>query len=201
MHLNTYLALGDSYTIGEAVPFYESFPSQAVQLLREKGLHLAAPEVLARTGWTTDELLAAMKSYRFLPKYDFVTLLIGVNNQYRGQDVIEYKEGFETVLKEALRLANQKKEHVAVLSIPDYGVTPFSRDKDPKKISAEVDVFNKINRSIALQYKVAYIDITPGSREAAHDASLLSGDGLHPSRMEYAKWAGALAGLMGKTLK
>src|SRR5690349_18257754 len=106
MHTYTYLALGDSYTIGEAVEIHKSFPYQTVQILRKKGFAFLAPEIIAKTGWTTEELEASLKGYQFLNKYDFVTLLIGVNNQYRGQSAISYKEQFEELLKKSLALAN-----------------------------------------------------------------------------------------------
>ncbi len=201
MHTYSYLALGDSYTIGEAVNLQHSFPYQAVSLLRQKGFSFHAPEIIAKTGWTTDELEAAMKDHVFLPKYDFVTLLIGVNNQYRGRDIIEYKEQFEELLKKAIIFANGKKEHVIVISIPDYGVTPFAASKDPEKIAREIDTFNTVNRAISVQYKVHYIDITPGSRNAKTDATLVAEDGLHPSKNEYANWAELLAELISRQLK
>lgn len=193
----TYLALGDSYTIGESVLLIESFPYQTVQLLRKRQLNIAAAEIIARTGWTTDELDAAMSTQHFLAKYDFVSLLIGVNNQYRGRDAIAYKEEFELLLKKAIRLAD-KPSHVAVVSIPDYSVTPFGNKMDKEKVSKEVDIFNNIARAISLQYKVHFIDITQGSREAAEDAALVASDGLHPSAKEYAKWAAKLSAVMAE---
>lgn len=195
------LALGDSYTIGESVPLYRNFPYQAVQLLREKGFPFHAPEIIAKTGWTTDELDAAMNENRFLQSYDFVTLLIGVNNQYRGRNLIEYKEQFEELLKRSIKLANDKKENVIVLSIPDYSVTPFARDSDIEKTAREVEVFNSVNRAISAQFRVHYIDITPGTREAATDASLLAEDQLHPSAKEYEKWAEKVAAMISSELK
>lgn len=189
MHIYSYLALGDSYTIGEAIPLHNNFPYQVVQLLRNKGYKFYAPEIIARTGWTTDELLQAISQYPFLPKYDFVTLLIGVNNQYRGRDVIEYKQQFEELLKKAIEFANGKKEHVVVISIPDYSVTSHAKAMDTEKISKEIDVFNNVNKALTIQYKVHYADITPGSRVAQNDPELVAQDGLHPSGKEYAKWS------------
>lgn len=201
MHVYSYLALGDSYTIGEAVPLHRNFPYQVVQLLRQAKHEFYAPEIIAKTGWTTDELEAAIAGYNFLPKYDFVTLLIGVNNQYRGRTEIEYKEQFENLLKKSIALANGKKDHVVVISIPDYGVTPFAKEKDPQKISREIDVFNGVNKAVSIQYKVNYVDITPGSRDAAHDASLVASDGLHPSEKEYEKWAQKVMEVIAQRLK
>lgn len=189
MHHYTYLALGDSYTIGESVLLQKSFPYQVTQLLRKGGFSFNAPEIIAKTGWTTDELDAAMKDYQFESKYDFVSLLIGVNNQYRGRDTIEYKQQFEELLKKAIGLANGKKNHVLVVSIPDYSVTPFSAGADKEKISREVDIFNSINKALSIQYKVQYVDITPGSRLAATQPGLVAEDGLHPTALEYANWA------------
>jgi lysophospholipase L1-like esterase len=187
------LCLGDSYTIGEKVPPNENFPEQTIQLLKKDGVDFENPEVIAKTGWTTDELQDAIHAHTFKPAYDFVTLLVGVNNQYRGRSVGNYKPEFESLLKQAIRFAGGKADHVFVLSIPDWGVTPFAKGRDTKKITAEIDDYNAANKEIASNYKVHYIDITPGTREAIHDLSLLAEDGLHPSGKEYAKWAVKLA--------
>ncbi len=188
----SYLALGDSYTIGESVPVYENFPYQAVQMLRQKGKAFQAPEIVAKTGWTTDELSATIGKTGFLPSYDIVSLLIGVNNQYRGRSTDEYAVQFEALLKQAIVFAGGKPAHVFVISIPDWGATPFAQDRDRAKIAEEINAFNAINHKISTQYKVDYIDITPGSREALADPTLVAKDKLHPSGNEYAKWAAAL---------
>ena len=201
MHLYTYLALGDSYTIGEGVSLFESFPYQVVRLLRKKDYDFNAPEIIAKTGWTTDELQSAIGKSTLLSKYDFVTLLIGVNDQYRGRDPIEYKEQFEELVKKAIELANGKKDRVVVISIPDYSVTPHGRSMDADKVSKEIEVFNAINKALSIQYKVVYADITIGSREAANDPSLIARDGLHPSEKEYAKWAEKAVELIALQLK
>lgn len=201
MHIYSYLALGDSYTIGEAVPLNKSFPYQVTQLLRKKEYNFNAPEILAKTGWTTDELQEAVNNYTPLSKYDFVTVLIGVNNQYRGRDAIEYKEQFEEILKNAIELANGKKEHVIVVSIPDYSVMPGAQPMDTEKISKEIEVFNGINKALSIQYKVQYVDITAGSKEAKNNASLIAQDGLHPSETEYAKWAEKIVDVITSQLK
>lgn len=193
----TYLALGDSYTIGEAVLLIESFPYQTVQLLRKRQLQVAAPEVIARTGWTTDELQAALSTQHLLSKYDFVSLLIGVNNQYRGREIIAYKEEFEVLLNQAIRLAG-RPSHVAIVSIPDYSVTPFAAQMDREKIQKEIDNFNSVGRALSAQYKVHFVEITEGSRAASQDTSLLAPDGLHPSALGYAKWAEKLAEVMAR---
>lgn len=185
----TYLALGDSYTIGEKVVAEENFPSQTVRLLREKGKQLAAPRIIAKTGWTTGELQAALNKARLKKQYDFVTLLIGVNNQYRGLKVADYIPEFEHLLKQATKLAGNDTSHVVVLSIPDWGVTPFAEGRDRQQIAADIDAYNAANQLLAEKYKVHYINITPGTRKAASDASLLAEDGLHPSGKAYAEWA------------
>jgi lysophospholipase L1-like esterase len=201
MHIYSYLALGDSYTIGEAVPLNKNFPYEAVQQLRRKGYNFYAPEIIAKTGWTTEELHEAITGTALLPKYDFVTLLIGVNNQYRGRSAIEYKEQFEELLKKAIELGNGKKDRVAVISIPDYSATPFAGTMDTEKISKEIEVFNGINKALSIQYKVHYIDITQGFKQAKNDPSLLAPDQLHPSEKEYAKWAEKIADFISAELK
>lgn len=194
----TYLAIGDSYTIGESVPPAENFPGQAVQLLRKENNITIEARIIAKTGWTTDELeagiIAADKEEALLPSYDFVSLLVGVNNQYRGRSVEEYKPGFEALLKKAIRFAGNNAGHVTVLSIPDWGVTPFAEGRDRPQIAAEIDAYNNANKEIALQYKAHYIDITPWTREAAANHTLLAADGLHPSGREYKRWAVRIAG-------
>ena len=185
----SYLALGDSYTIGQSVLASENFPSQTVQLLNQQNYNFKSPEILATTGWTTDELQTNINNHTFTPPYDFVSLLIGVNNQYRGRSVENYKPEFENLLKQAIEFAGGNANRVIVVSIPDWGVTPFANGRDRTQIAKEIDDYNAANRYISGIYKVHYIDITPGSREAATDLSLVAGDGLHPSAKEYAKWS------------
>jgi lysophospholipase L1-like esterase len=199
-HYFTYLALGDSYTIGEGVPLHESFPYQTVQLLREKGLHIHAPEIIATTGWTTLELAEHILNIKLNEDYDFVTLLIGVNNQYRGSGAEDYKNDFEFLLKKALHFADDKNDRVIVLSVPDWSVTPFAKERDTKKISEEIDTFNKINEAISKQYKVHYIDVTDNIRESISDPLLIASDDLHPSGKAYAKWAVQVATVIEMTL-
>lgn len=189
----TYLALGDSYTIGEGVPIYESFPYQAVQQLRGAGYAFHAPEIIAKTGWTTDELQQGIDGSKLLYGYDFVSLLIGVNNQYRARSVELYAKEFKVLLQQAITFAGNQLNHVFVLSIPDWGVTPFAEGRDRGLISGEIDVFNEVAKSIAQRHEVHFLNITPGTREAAADKSLLAADQLHPSGKEYARWAHQLA--------
>lgn len=187
--MKTYLALGDSYTIGEQVVLTESFPYQTVQLLRNNNIETAAPEIIAKTGWTTDDLNAAIQENKFLKQYDFVSLLIGVNNQYRGRAVDEYETEFNFLLEQAIAFVGNKSINVFVLSIPDWGVTPFAADKDVVKIANEIDEYNTACKKITLLHNCTFIDITTSQRADAHDAEMLASDGLHPSGKEYAKWA------------
>jgi len=186
---HSYLALGDSYTIGQSVLPSENFPNQTAQLLNQQNYDFKSPEILAKTGWTTDELQNNINNHTFNPPYDFVTLLIGVNNQYRGRAVENYKPEFENLLKQAIQFAGGKADHVIILSIPDWGVTPFADGRDRAQIAKEIDDYNLANKTISENYKVQYIDITPGTREATNDLSLVASDGLHPSAKEYKRWA------------
>ena len=189
----SYLALGDSYTIGQNVLSSENFPNQTVQLLNQQNYNFKSPEILATTGWTTDELQNNINKHTFTPPYDFVSLLIGVNNQYRGRSVENYKPEFESLLKQAIQFAGGKVDHVIVLSIPDWGATPFANGRDRAQIAKEIDDYNAVNKNISETYKVNYIDITPWTREAANDLSLVASDGLHPSAKEYKRWSEKLA--------
>jgi lysophospholipase L1-like esterase len=198
---SSYLALGDSYTIGESIPLQKSFPYQTVQFLRKAGFYFTAPEIIAQTGWTTDELTHALEDYNLLTQYDFLTLLIGVNNQYRGRDIIEYKDQLESLIKKATGLVNNKSDRVIVLSIPDYGATPFVPSENKEKISKEIAAFNSVNKALTIQYKTSYLDITEGSGEASTDLTLVAADLLHPSEKEYVKWARKLADLIAHLLK
>ena len=155
----SFLALGDSYTIGESVPTQDNFPNQIVQLLKNDGLNFTSPEIVAKTGWTTDELQTVINAHTFLPRYDFVTLLIGVNNQYRGRTVDNYKPEFENLLKQAIQFASNDTNHVTVISIPDWGSTPFAASRDRVQIAKEIDDYNAANKQIAAAYKINYIDI------------------------------------------
>lgn len=183
------LCLGDSYTIGESVRIIDSFPYQLVQLLRKEGLHVQAPEIVAKTGWTSDELLEAMRAYSFCGKYSFVTLLIGVNNQYRGRPMAEFKTQFESLLQKAIIFTGGISEKVIVLSIPDWSVTPFAEGRDREEISRGIDQFNEVIVELIGTTGANFVEITQGTREAQEDENLLAADKLHPSAKEYAKWA------------
>lgn len=185
----TYLALGDSYTIGESVPERERWPVQLADLLRGQGVEVGAPTIIARTGWTTDELSAAMDEAAPVGPYDLVSLLIGVNNQYRGRAVEEYREQFVALLNRAIGLAGGRPGRVLVLSIPDWGVTPFAAGRDSAAIAAAIDQYNAVNAEEAARAGAAYVDVTPTSRLAVTQPELLAGDGLHPSGLMYTAWA------------
>jgi lysophospholipase L1-like esterase len=189
----SYLALGDSYTIGEQVGLHESFPYQAVQLLRGRGVAFTAPEIIAKTGWTTGELAQIVKATRLLQRYDAVSLLIGVNNQYRGIPVADFKKDFTQLVKDAIGFAGNSAAHVFVFSIPDWGITPYAVSKDQKKIREEIDAYNAVCSAVARDNDVHFIEITASQRADAADETFIAIDGLHPSGKEYAKWAALLA--------
>ena len=156
-------------------------------------MQITAPEIIAKTGWTTDELAVAIDQTRLIEQYDYVSLLIGVNNQYRGRKSDEYAMQFEELLKRAISFSANGTSHVFVISIPDWGATPFAEGRDTKKIAEEINAFNDINKSISEKYGVAYIEITEGSRDAKKNPTLVARDKLHPSGTEYNKWANKLA--------
>lgn len=186
----TYLALGDSYTIGQSVAISGRFPVQTVELLSSDTIKLGPPEIIAQTGWTTANLLNQLNAVP--PQkatYDIVSLLIGVNNQYQHLSLAQYRAEFTILLNKAIVFAGNKKNRVFVLSIPDYGVTPFASGSDRVQIAMEIDAFNAANKEITLASGCTYINITPSSRQAATDPSLVAADGLHPSGKEYYKWA------------
>jgi len=185
----SYLALGDSYTIGEQVMFAENFPNQTVQQLRKSGFGFYAAEIVAKTGWATDELSAAIENTAFLKKYDIVSLLIGVNNQYRGRSASEFKIEFEHLLQKAIQFADNKPDRVFVLSIPDWGVTPFAEGRDRKQVAGDINDFNTVCKSSAAAFHTHFIDITASQRADGSNTLFLAPDGLHPSGMEYKKWA------------
>jgi len=192
----SYLALGDSYTIGERLPLKDNFPFQTVDLLKQKGIQITEPVIVAKTGWTTDELMDAIEKRQIKGQFNFVSLLIGVNNQYRGRDIDTYQKEFEQLLQQAIGFAGGNRNHVFVLSIPDWGSTPFAVGRDLVKISREIDQFNAVNKKISEQYKVNYIEITAGTREASKDFSLVADDKLHPSKKEYGRWAEKLSNVI-----
>lgn len=199
--LKTYLALGDSYTIGQSVLPAARFPAQTVELLRQSNINIKDPLYKATTGWTTIDLMAAINAASLKPPYDAVSLLIGVNDQYQTRDTTNYRARFTQLLNKSILLAGNRPSRVFVLSIPDYSVTPFVSASLKGQISREIDQFNAINRQVTERKNVAYIDITPGSREGATNALLIAHDNLHPSGTEYSKWAASLAFKMKAVLQ
>ncbi len=183
-----FLALGDSYTIGESVAAAERWPMQLTALLRGRGIEMEDPLLIATTGWTTDELAAGIDHARPRGPYDLVSLLIGVNNQYRGRDAEEYRAQFAALLQRAIAFAGGRPGRVLVLSIPDWGVTPFAAGRDREAIASAIDLFNAVNREETARAGARYIDVTPVSREAARQAALIASDGLHPSGQMYTAW-------------
>ena len=189
-----FLALGDSYTIGEGVKSDGRWPNQLATALRGAGLAIGEPEIVARTGWTTDELSAAMDAHTFHAPYALVTLLIGVNNQYRGRDLDNYRKEFRALLERAIALTGGKPQHVVLVSIPDWGVTRFGHasGRDTARIARELDEYNVANAQIATMLHVGYADVTPASRRGGEQADMLVGDGLHPSAAMYSCWVEAI---------
>lgn len=188
-----YLALGDSYTIGEQVAENDNFPNQTIQLLQQKNIKLVLSDLIAVTGWTTDELKQAILHNKPSSNNDWVTLLIGVNNQYRGRTLENYALEFDELLHMAIKFARNKPQRVIVLSIPDWGVTPFAEGRDRNEIANAIDNYNTVNQRIATQCGVHYIDITPSTRKNGINADFLAKDGLHPSAKEYSIWAEKVA--------
>ncbi|MET4568923.1 SGNH/GDSL hydrolase family protein [Rhodanobacter soli] len=187
----TYLALGDSYTIGEAVAAHERWPAVLVQRLRHGGMPIDEPRIVAVTGWTTDELAQGMDAAALMPPYGLVTLQIGVNNQYRGRPADDYREQFAGLLDRAIVLAGGRAARVVVASIPDWGVTRFAREqgRDRARIAAELDAYNALAHAETERAGARFVDITGTSRQ---HPELLADDGLHPSAAQYALWVEAI---------
>ncbi|MFD1469272.1 SGNH/GDSL hydrolase family protein [Hymenobacter caeli] len=188
-HGATYLALGDSYTIGEGAAEADRWPVQLAQLARQSGLDVQAPDIIARTGWTTGKLQAAVRAAHSPATYGLVSLLIGVNNQYRGLGQAAYRTKFRQLLAEAARLAGGRPGRVVVLSIPDWGQSPFAERRNRVRIGREIDQFNAVAQDECRRAGVAYVDITPATRAAAGDASQFTGDGLHYTGPQMRRWA------------
>lgn len=183
----SYLALGDSYTIGERVPEGERYPNQLADSLKLRGIDLAPVDIVARTGWTTDELDEGINARTDLQDtYDLVSLLIGVNNQFRGWPIDEYEEEFRGLLDRAIAFAGGEKDRVFIISIPDYAFTPYGGGRT--EISEGIDAFNAVNQAISEEYEISYFNITPISREGLDKPELVASDGLHPSGAQYARW-------------
>lgn len=178
------LALGDSYTIGESVPESGRWPVQLREKLEERNASNIDLKIIAKTGWRTDELRQAVEGQNLNKKYDLVTLLIGVNNQYQGKSINDYPNEFTQCLEQAISFARSKKD-VVVVSIPDYAFTPFGQTRNPKVITEEIDQYNEINQRISKNYGVKYVYITDVTRQGIEDPDLVASDGLHPSAKCY----------------
>jgi lysophospholipase L1-like esterase len=187
-HSMKYLALGDSYTIGESVPADARWPVQLAARLRDEGIDIADPQIIAKTGWTTSELSAGIDAAKPQGPFALVTLLIGVNDQYRGRSCDAFRKEFEQMTIRAVALADQRNDRVIIVSIPDWGVTPFAAEREPARIAAEIDAYNAICREIAAARNIAFVDITPMSRHAATQPSMIAEDDLHPSAAMYRQW-------------
>jgi len=183
------LALGDSYTIGEGVAPAERWPVQLAERLRARGVAIASPRIIARTGWTCRALAAAIASERPRGPFELVTLAIGVNDQFGGGEAERYRGEFASLLATAIGLAGGRAERVLVLSIPDWGVTPFAAGREPRRIATEIEAFNAVNRAETKRAGAVYVDVTELSRERGGEAGMLAADGLHPSGRLYAVWA------------
>ena len=184
------LSLGDSYTIGEAVAAEDAWPTRLAALLRRQGMRVAPPTVIARTGWTTDELASAIREANPAPSYDIVTVLVGVNDQYRGHRMEDYRDKFRTLLDTAVGFAGGRADRVIVLSIPDWGATPFAAGRDRADIARAIDGFNAANRAETSRARARYVDVAAVSRRVPAEPDLVAADGLHPSGRMYAEWAG-----------
>lgn len=183
-----YIALGDSYTIGESVTPEERWPVLLVKSLNVLGFDFASPEIIAKTGWTTDELKAAIDSADIMETYALVTLCIGVNNQYKGRDKEEFRSEFAELLHMSIRFAGNNHNNIIVLSIPDWGVTPFAHNRDKKAITREIEEYNIVKKEECDKLKISFINITKLTREVEKDSSLLALDGLHYSGKMHELW-------------
>lgn len=182
-----YLALGDSYTIGESVSSDQNFPAQLVAAMKKNGTSVSSCKIIARTGWTTTNLKAAIEAAALKDTFNLVSLLIGVNNQYQGKSIEQYRIEFTELAERAIKFAGGKKEHVFVVSIPDYGYTPFGKNNQAG-ISKQIDAFNAANKELSDALGLTYCNITPISRRGLSEPDLVAGDGLHPSAKMYKEW-------------
>ncbi len=196
-----FLSLGDSYTIGEGVPAADRWSVQLARMAQTQGLNLQTPDIIARTGWTTGELKAAIQAANVQKIYGLVSLLIGVNNQYRGMPLTTYQTEFRELLQTAIRLAGGRPERVFVLSIPDWGASPYARGRDQTKIASEIDQYNAVAKQESQQAGVAFVDITGFTRTASGDATQFTMDGLHYSGPHMKLWAQAALPVIQGLLK
>lgn len=196
-----YLALGDSYTIGEKVDESDRWPEQLVKKLRDKGIILEHPDIIATTGWTTGELIDGIKNARISDKYQLVSVLIGVNNQYRKLSVEDFRDEYIQILKTAVAFTGKRADRVFAVSIPDWGVTPFARERNTLKIFEEINLFNKVKKEETEKMGIRFFNITDISRKAERDPSLIASDGLHPSKKMYKLWVERISGEIADMIK
>lgn len=196
----SYLALGDSYTIGESVDPSERWPVQLTERLKQQGYNMAAPKIIAKTGWTTRNLLQGIENELDVQRdFDLVSVLIGVNNQYQGKSISEYEEELRQVFRKAVNHSKRMEKGVFVVSIPDYGYTPFG-SSNQEEISAELEEFNAVFKRVAEEFGVEYFNITPISKEAKNNPDLVAPDGLHPSGLMYERWVDLFANEVAQKL-
>ena len=195
-----FLALGDSYTIGESVAVAQRWPEQLVVDLKNKGLRIDSLQIIAKTGWTTDELLQGISKSALVPEYDLVTLMIGVNNQYRGRSLDNFREELSVLMEKSIQFAGGDPTRVFVVSIPDWGVTPFAKTRDRVQISHAIDNFNVEIQKQCQSRALRYIDVTEVSRQAVTDSSLVASDGLHPSGQMYSLWVEKMSPIIAEAL-
>ena len=184
----SYLALGDSYTIGQNVTVAERWPVLFAKDFKNQGKIIAEPDIIARTGWTTGDLLNALNSAPPTKTYDFVSLLIGVNNQYQGRSIDQYRQEFRQLLNKSIGYAAGNVSKVFVLSTPDWGVTPYASGNNMEQIAREIDNFNLVAKEECDKLKIRFIDITPISRKALNDPTMIANDGLHFSGKMHQLW-------------
>lgn len=196
----TYLALGDSYTIGESVVETERWPVQLAEQLRDRNYKMAPPKIIAKTGWTTEDLLKGMENELGVQRdFDLVSILIGVNNQYQGKLITEYEEDLRTIFRKAINHSKTREQGVFAVSIPDYGYTPFGAARQ-EEISAEIDRFNAVFKRVASEFNVSFYNITPISRDAEENPELVASDGLHPSGLMYEFWVNQIVNMVAEKL-
>lgn len=198
--MKKFLALGDSYTIGEQVEQGQSFPYQTKSILKDfYRIEIDNPEIIAKTGWTTKELLDAIEARQPENDFSLVTLLIGVNNQYRSQDIQVYNKEFKILLDLAIGFAGGNPKSVFVISIPDWGQTPFARGQDKLLIKYEINAYNKINETMTKEAGSNYLNITPNTRIHGMNLQYLTPDLLHYNKHEYKEWSEKLSGLIAES--
>jgi hypothetical protein len=199
-HYHSLICLGDSYTIGESVALHAGFPYQTIQLLRSAGLHFHAPEIIAKTGWTSFELAEHLIKLQLNDSYDFVSLLIGVNNHYRELDVESFSEDLSFLIKKAIHLTGGNAKHVFLISIPDWTITTYGHSNKKNSTADTIASFNETCKLLSKKNGCNFIDLTKYTNLAETDLSLLAADGLHYSEKSYAYWAKELANKMQESI-